>query len=87
MISGYTESSDGDVTGNHGGKDFWMVKLNSSGKKLWQKTFGGPGTDWPSSIITTTDGGFVTAGFSTANGGDVTGITDGYGNGWIVKFK
>ena len=25
-----TESNDGDVTGNHGGKDLWLVKLNES---------------------------------------------------------
>jgi len=86
MICGFAFSNDGDITGNHGDKDFWVVKVSGTGKKLWQKSFGGPGTDWASSIITTKDGGFVTAGFSTANGGDVTGIS-GWSKGWVVKFK
>jgi hypothetical protein len=27
IIVGYTESTDGDVTGNQGKSDFWIVKL------------------------------------------------------------
>ncbi|MBK8614686.1 MAG: gliding motility-associated C-terminal domain-containing protein [Flavobacteriales bacterium] len=28
MIVGYTDSNDGDVSGNHGGRDMWVVKLS-----------------------------------------------------------
>ena len=28
MVAGYAFSSDGDVTGNHGAPDFWIVKLS-----------------------------------------------------------
>jgi hypothetical protein len=86
MVTGFAVSNNGDVTGNHGSWDYWVVKLGSTGKKLWQKTFGGPGRDWPTAIIATTDGSFVTAGSSNANGGDVTGIS-GNSKGWVVKFK
>ncbi len=27
IVAGWTESNDGDVSGKHGGKDFWIVKL------------------------------------------------------------
>ena len=27
VMVGYTYSHDGDVTGNHGGEDFWIVKF------------------------------------------------------------
>ncbi len=30
VFTGMTESNDGDVSGNHGGKDLWLVKLNES---------------------------------------------------------
>ena len=29
MVAGYTESSDGNLTGNHGSYDCWVVKLGS----------------------------------------------------------
>jgi hypothetical protein len=86
MVTGFAVSDNGDVTGNHGNWDYWVVKVSSTGKKLWQKTFGGPGRDWPNAIIATNDGSFVIAGSSNANGGDVTGIS-GYSKGWVVKFK
>ena len=27
IITGFSDSSDGDVTGNHGGYDYWIVKI------------------------------------------------------------
>lgn len=29
--------NDGDVSGNHGGADYWIIKLNSSGTVPWQR--------------------------------------------------
>ncbi|HEY8897901.1 MAG TPA: hypothetical protein VIM79_23915, partial [Niastella sp.] len=71
---------------NHGDKDFWVVKLNSAGKKLWQRSFGGPGEELPGAITASTDGGFVVAGLAKADGGDVTGL-NGVMKGWVVKCK
>ena len=31
ILTGYTLSNDGDVTGNHGLNDVWVVKLTSLG--------------------------------------------------------
>ncbi|GAB3553801.1 hypothetical protein [Spirosoma fluminis] len=45
VTAGSTESNDGDVTGNHGNADFWVVKLNVNGDKVWQKNFGGSNDD------------------------------------------
>ena len=28
IVSGSAQSTDGNVTGNHGGDDFWIVKLS-----------------------------------------------------------
>lgn len=86
MAFGFSIGDDGDVSGNHGDKDFWVVKLNSAGKKLWQRSFGGPGEELPGAITASSDGGFVIAGYSSADGGDVTGI-NGVSKGWVVKCK
>ncbi|MEO0211993.1 MAG: hypothetical protein ABIN66_09115 [candidate division WOR-3 bacterium] len=46
-----------------------VLKLNSDGTLSWARTFGGgTGDDHPWSIIQTTDGGFVVAGYTTSFG-------------------
>jgi hypothetical protein len=86
IVTGWTTSNDGDVTGNHGGKDFWVVKLSSTGAIQWQKSLGGSGTDVAESIQQTSDGGFIVAGYTASNDGDVTG-NHGYDDFWVVKLS
>lgn len=86
MITGYTMSNDGDVTGNHGNKDLWAVKLDNNGNKLWQRALGSSGDDWGSFVVGTTDGGFVVGGFSSTSNGDVTG-NHGDPDMWIAELK
>jgi hypothetical protein len=42
--------------------DFWVLKLNSDGDIVWQKTYGSSNLEQPSSILQTTDGGYIMAG-------------------------
>ncbi|NLY22597.1 MAG: T9SS type A sorting domain-containing protein [Bacteroidales bacterium] len=85
IVAGQTYSNDGDVSGNHGGSDAWVVKLNSSGNILWQKCLGGTGWDWENSIQQTSDGGFIVAGYTNSNDGDVSG-NHGSKDYWVVKL-
>lgn len=48
--------------------DMYIVKLNSSGVLQWTRTIGGTGDDYTMSIIQTTDGSYVIAGFTTSFG-------------------
>jgi WD40 repeat protein len=84
-VAAYTTSNDGDVSGNHGNGDVWVVKLDDSGSIVWQKCFGGSGYDYPNSMIQTSDGGFAIAGETNSNDGDVTGY-HGSGDGWVIKL-
>jgi hypothetical protein len=77
IVVGSTESNDGDVSGNHGGTDFWIVKLDATGAKIWQQTLGGSGTDVARGVVTTSDGGCVIAGYTNSPDGDVTGFHGG----------
>lgn len=86
VIAGYTESHDGNVSFNHGLRDFWLVKLSSTGILEWEKSFGGSQDDGASSIQQTTDGGYIVAGYSISNDGDITGNHGGY-DYWIVKLS
>ncbi len=86
IIAGYSDSNDGDVTGNNGDYDYWIVKIDEFGAIQWQKSLGGSGEDRAESIQQTTDGGYILAGYSNSNDGDVTG-NHGYFDYWIVKLE
>jgi hypothetical protein len=85
IVAGSTASNDGDVTGNHGGSDAWIVKLESNSTIEWQKTFGGSSNDFAHSVIQPSDGGYIFAGFTQSNNGDVSG-NHGGSDFWVVKF-
>lgn len=86
IISGITSSSDGDVLNNNGGVDCWIVKLNSSGNILWEKNLGGTDLEEANSIIQTTDGGYIFAGYTFSNDVQVSGNHGGK-DIWIVKLS
>jgi hypothetical protein len=68
------------------GEDFWLVKLNAAGNKLWDKAFGGNYSDILINMRQTTDGGFIMAGnIYYSSGGDVTGTRKGGTDLWLVK--
>jgi hypothetical protein len=86
ILSGFSISNDGDVAGNHGESDFWLVKLNSSGEIQWQKALGGSKEEEAQCIRQTNDGGYIVVGYSNSNDGDVTG-NHGYSDYWVVKLN
>lgn len=50
---------------NFGAGDFWILKLDKTGKVEWQKTYGGSGDDRPKSVAYT-DTGYLVAGETTS---------------------
>jgi hypothetical protein len=86
IVAGSTGSSDGDVSGKHAGFDFWVVKLSSTGSLQWQKCLGGSGSDLAASIQQTSDGGYIVAGITSSNNGDVSG-NHGAEDFWVVKLS
>ncbi len=73
VICGLSLSNDGDVSGNHGIDDSWVISVDSLGNLLWQKSFGGSNGENSKSIIETNDNSYVVAGYSWSVDGDVPG--------------
>ncbi len=67
-------SSDSHITP----ADAWLIKLDSSGEKQWDKTFGGSGVDAGMFVQQTADGGYVMAGSTWS------AVTASY-DSWLVK--
>jgi Secretion system C-terminal sorting domain len=83
VLTGSTGSINGDVTGNHGSTDAWVVKLNADWSIIKQKCFGSTGQDIGNGIVVL-PGGFAVAARVNANNGDVTGLKGGY-DGFMIK--
>jgi len=44
------------------GSDFWLVKTDSAGSRVWDRIYGGSGLNYGCSVQQTVDGGYVVAG-------------------------
>lgn len=92
VIAGYTVSTDGDITGNKGGEDFWVIKLDNSGDVLWKNCYGGSRYDHAYSVVEDTDGNYVVVGDTGSDDFDVNGnhqddfYPDSY-DWWIIKIS
>jgi hypothetical protein len=88
VLGGYTNSPDTlDVSDSaRGGSDYWIVRLDTAGHKLWDKRYGGSFEDKLFTVLETTDGGFLLGGLTTSDSGfDVSQPTKGSMDYWIVK--
>ena len=88
ILGGSSEgNASGDKTQNSWGvRDYWILKTDSLGNKLWDKDFGGTDQDELWSIQQTTDGGYILAGHSLSNiSGDKTQNSWGNYDYWIIK--
>src|SRR6185503_15843385 len=69
IFGGYSRSPiSGNKTSPHFGlNDFWVLRLDANGDKLWERSFGGTGEDELFSLQQTSDEGFVLGGRSTSS--------------------
>jgi len=74
VIAGKTSSS------SNGSFDFWILKLDKNGNKVWDKTFGAKEWDEAISILQTKDDGYIIAGNTKSFGAGMFDI-------WIIKLN
>lgn len=77
LVTGFSRSTDGDVTDNAGFHDFWVLKLSATGDIIWKKSIGFSGNDRSYSVIETVDGGYFITGFLDVSASNGEGNDDG----------
>lgn len=73
VIIGDSESSDGDVPGNKGSIDLFILKVSADGSIVWKKDFGGNDEEAFNVIKVLNDDSFIVAGYTSSTVGDITG--------------
>jgi predicted secreted protein len=73
VLAGFTQSFGA------GGQDGWLIKTDAAGNMEWNNTYGGVEDDVLNSVVTSSDGGYVLAGFTQSFGA-------GGQDFWLVKI-
>lgn len=77
--------SGNQTSGNHGGSDYWILKLDANGNEIWQKSFGGTGFDQAQAIVQISPTRYVLTGDSDSPiSGDKTDICKGISDSWTI---
>lgn len=84
-LLGYTESNDGDVAGQHGNGDAWVVRINAVGEPMWQRPLGGSALDALSGLRALPGDGMLLCGRTYSSDGDVDGIPVS-GDCWVLQL-
>ncbi len=87
---GLTDSTDGGyalcgttASWGGGGYDMYLLKYNSAGNLIWNKTYGGAGNEMAISIASASGGGYMLAGYAPGTGEDIWLVrTDSEGEVW-----
>jgi len=73
IISGYTDSNDGDVQStNQGDRDVWVLKIDNQGRLLWENSLGGSKKESSSFEFDITNSNeIIVGGYAFSNDGDI----------------
>ena len=85
VMAGFSESDDFDISDPRGSYDFWIVKIDSGGQFVWERSFGGSGIDIAQDIARTEDGGYIITGSTISTDGDIA-ATHGESDVWVIKI-
>jgi gliding motility-associated-like protein len=89
LFGGYSRSpvSGNKTDGTVGNHDYWIIKANSDGDKIWDEAYGGSSSDVLTNFKPTSDGGYILGGFSASTtSGDFTDSNQGFNDAWVVKL-
>ena len=65
--------------------DVWIIKLDSEGSLIWQKTYGGSESDFGLEILTLENEEYMIAGYTNSTDGDISNAFGG-DDAWLFKI-
>lgn len=86
MLAGTTFSSTREESIHLGRGEAWVIKLDSQGRMMWNRTFGGSRSDGANDVFPTYDGGYIIIGMTRSTDGDID-FNQGYFDGWAIKIN
>lgn len=93
MLGESTSNACADKTeDSRGEEDYWLIKTDALGNKIWDRTYGGDAKDIARRILPTNDGHFLIAGYSWSTDAATSGIGErttpsrGESDMWVVKI-
>src|SRR5699024_10359117 len=89
VLSGTSSSGiSGDKSEDCMGEDFWLVRIDEQGNKVWDETIGGLSFDFNAATILTSAGNYTVAGYSSSSDtGDKTEFSRGDFDYWVVEVS
>jgi hypothetical protein len=84
----YSPASGDKSENSKGGSDYWVVKIDAQGNKVWDSTIGGNDDDYLYSAIPITENTYLLSGTShSPASADKSEDNKGNSDYWIVKLK
>lgn len=85
VLAGFSNSSNGDITGNYGDYDVVNIKTNDQGILTWSKHYGGSGDDRGYALVETLGSNYLVVGRTASSDGDVSVDYLDY-EAWVVNL-
>jgi hypothetical protein len=76
IMFGSAYGGDGDIGfhyGSAGTRDFWVLKVDTNGDKVWSRVYGGTGEDLGGAVAMASDGGCYIVGSTNSTDNECTG--------------
>lgn len=73
LISGFTYSNDGDISGYHSEGDAWLTRVSDDNQLVFSTVYGGSSGEGFGPLLELGDGSILVAGSTSSSDGDVSG--------------
>lgn len=85
LVTGFTNSPSGNGVGvPRGGRDFWAMNIDSQGRTIWVKRYGGSKDEELCGTTILDDGRYLLVGSTASSDGDVMGATGKDEDAWAL---
>jgi hypothetical protein len=85
VLSGLSQSTDGDISVGYGLEDLWLFKIDAAGNIIWSKTYGGSLSEYSANALVPVNDGYIVAGATESTDGNVSITKDEFRQHWLFK--